>query len=149
MKLAVETERLLREGLATDALNKLRLHITTYKALELRKTQVSGVINNTDVDHRLQDKRKATDRAKYEYRKNRHLLRILGMPEDHSKFRRLEDRDCSAFAIVAAEFQLGDSNRLPSWIWGDFSYVMQVKDGDIRKFLDDSEYHAAYVGSHR
>ncbi|KAI1791116.1 hypothetical protein LXA43DRAFT_872705, partial [Ganoderma leucocontextum] len=138
LKTAVQTEQKLREGLAAEALDKLRLHLTTHKALELRRRQVSGVINNTNVDRRLTEKRVATDRAKYEYRKNRYLLRVLGMSDDHPKFKPLLDTDCFAFAITAAEFQLGDSHRKPSWIWGDFSYVVKVKEGDIRKFLDDS-----------
>ncbi|EJF55675.1 hypothetical protein DICSQDRAFT_184244 [Dichomitus squalens LYAD-421 SS1] len=151
MKVAVATERKLREGLAAEALDRLRLHLTTYKALQLRKTQVSGVINNTNVDQRIAEKREATDRAKYEYRKNRHLLRILGMPEDDAKFKPLKDSDCSAFVITDAERQRGDSHRLPSWIWGDFSYVLQVRNGDIRQFLDDSLKahwfrHGALVG---
>nr|VWO95310.1 Copper resistance-associated P-type ATPase [Ganoderma boninense] len=138
LKAAVDTERKLREGLAAEALDKLRLHLTTHKALEQRRRQVSGVVNNTDVDRRLTEKRLATDRAKYEYRKNRHLLRVLGMPDNHPKFKQLRDSDCYAFAITAAEHRLGDSHRLPSWIWGDFSYVVKVKDGDFRQFLDDS-----------
>ena len=140
MKVAVETETRLREGLAMEGLDRLRLHLTTYKALQLRKSQVSGVINNTDIDRRIDEKRIATDRAKYQYRKNRYLLRILGMHENHAKFKPLLDRDCYAFVITAAESRLGDSHRLPSWIWGDFGYIVKVKDGDIRNFLDDSEY---------
>ncbi|PIL28189.1 hypothetical protein GSI_09726 [Ganoderma sinense ZZ0214-1] len=138
MKMAVQTEWKLREGVANEALNKLRLHLTTYQALELRRRQVSGVIQNTEVDRRLCKKRLATDRAKHDYRKNRYLLRVLGMPEEHATFKVLEDRHCYAFAITAAEHRLGDSHRLPSWIWGDFSYVAEVQGGDIRKFLDDS-----------
>ncbi|KAI1784958.1 hypothetical protein LXA43DRAFT_900780 [Ganoderma leucocontextum] len=138
MKIPVATERKLREGLADEALNKLRLHLTTYQALEIRRRQVSGVINNTEVDRRLTEKRLATDRAKHDYRQNRYLLRVLGMPEDDAKLKPLEDRDCYAFAITAAEHRLGDSHRRPSWIWGDFSYVGQVQGGDIRRFLDDS-----------
>ena len=143
MKTAVETERRLREGLAAEALDRVRLHLTTHKALELRRREVSGVIKNTDFDRRLTEKRLATDRAKYEYRKNRYLLRVLGMPDDHPKYKPLLDTDCYAFAITAAEHQLGDSHRLPSWIWGDFSYVVKVKEGDIRKFLDDSKSPSA------
>ena len=139
MKIAVDTEKKLREGLATEGLDRLRLHLTTYKVLQLRKSQVSGVINNTDVDRRIGEKRIATDRAKYQYRKNRYLLRVLGMAENHAKFKPLLDTDCYAFVITAAESRLGDSHRLPSWIWGDFGYVVKVKDGDIRNFLDDSE----------
>ncbi|KAI1781959.1 hypothetical protein LXA43DRAFT_977822 [Ganoderma leucocontextum] len=138
MKMAVETERKLREGVANEALNKLRLHLTTYQALELRRRQVSGVIHNTEMDRRLSEKRLATDSAKHEYRKNRYLLRVLGMPEDDAIFKVLEDRHCYAFAITAAEHRLGDSHRLPSWIWGDFSYVAEVQGGDIRQFLDDT-----------
>ncbi|KAI1787177.1 hypothetical protein LXA43DRAFT_896623 [Ganoderma leucocontextum] len=138
MKTALDTERKLREGLAAEALDKLRLHLTTHQALELRRKQVSGVINNTEVDRRLADKRFATDRAKYAYRKHRHLLRVLGMAENDSKFKPLRDQDCYAFAITAAEHRLGDSHRLPSWIWGDFSYITKVANGDIRNFLDDS-----------
>ena len=135
----VVTERKLREGVANEALNKLRLHLTTYQALELRRKNVSGVIQNTEVDRRLSEKRLATDRAKHDYRENRYLLRVLGMPEDDATFKPLEDRHCYAFAITAAEHRIGDSHRLPSWIWGDFSYVAEVQGPDIRKFLDDSE----------
>ena len=61
------------------------------------------------------------------------------MPEDHLKFKPLLDTDCYTFTIMAAEFRIGNSNRAPSWIWGDFSYVVKVKDGDMHKFLNDSE----------
>ena len=138
MKIAIDTEKSLREGLAAEALDKLRFHLTTHQAVEYRRKNVSGVVNNTEVDRRLADKRLATDRAMYAYRKQRHLLRVLGMPEDDPKFKPLREQDCYAFAITAAEHRLGDSHRLPSWIWGDFSYVAKVKDGDIRNFLDDS-----------
>ena len=140
MKIAVETERRLREGLAAEALDKLRLHLTTYQVLTYRRRNVSGVINNNEVDRHLADKRLATDRAKYAYRKQRHMLRVLGIAEDDPKFKDLCDEDCYTFAITAAEHRLGDSHRLPSWVWGDFSYVATMKDGDIRNFLDDSKY---------
>ena len=146
MKMAVETERRLREGLAAEALDKLRLHLTTFQALTYRRRNVSGVINNTEVDRRLADKRLATDRAKYAYRKQRHMLRVLGMLEEDPKFKVLRDDDCYAFAITAAEHRLGDSHRLPSWVWGDFSYVAKVKDGDIRNFLDDSRLNISAPG---
>lgn len=147
MKMAVDTEKKLREGLAAEALDKLRLHLTTYLAVEQRRRNGSGVIHNTEIDNRLAEKRLAIERAKYMYRNQRHLLRVLGMPEDHAQFKHLLDEHCHAFAIIAEEFSRGDSHRLPSWIWGDFSYVAKVQDGDIRNFLDDSTSNSIRAGS--
>ena len=139
MKTTLKMERKLCKGLATEALDKLCLHLTMHKALEYRRQQVSGVINNTVVNKCLTKKRLTTDCAAYEYHKDRYLLRVLGMPEDHSKFKLLLDTNCYAFTVTTAEFRIGDSNQMPSWIWGDFSYIVKVKDGNIRKFLDNSE----------
>ena len=148
LKMAVDTEMKLREGLAAEALDKVRLHLTTYQALEQQRRNVLGVIQTTEIDHRLTDKQLTIDRAKYAYRKQRHLLRVLGMLEDHATFKPLLDENCYAFAIITKEHQRGDSHRLPSWIWGDFSYVAKVKDGDICNFLDDSTYSNRRICGH-
>ena len=103
MKTAVDTERKLCEGLAAEALDKLRLHLTTAMALEQGWQQISGVVENTEVDRRLMEKCITTDRAKYAYCHNRHLLCILGMEENDTKFKPLCDEDCYTIAITAEE----------------------------------------------
>ncbi|TBU31114.1 hypothetical protein BD311DRAFT_657411 [Dichomitus squalens] len=138
MRQAVQTELALREGQADEALDELRLHIATFESLEKRKRQGSGIRHNTVLDGRLQKKRQAQHRAKDRYRALRDIMLVLGMPNDHKKFRILNDEDLRAFTLTTVEQQLGDSYRLPSWIWGDFSFVNQVKAGEMRSFLEAS-----------
>lgn len=118
----VNFERELRRGQANEALDDLRLHLTTYLSLEDRKRQVSGVIRNTAWDRRLTKKTAAINSAKRQYREVRQILRLLGMPEDDEHLQPLEDKDCKPFVIVVEEQQHNDSKRKPTWIWGNFGY---------------------------
>ena len=139
MKQVVQTELALRQGQADEALDELRLHIATFEALEKRKRQGSGIRHNTAMDGRLEKKRAAQHRAKDRYRAIRDIMLILGMSPDDEKFRVLQDTDLRAFTLTTVEQQLGDSYMLPSWIWGDFSFMNQVKAGEMRAFLEASE----------
>ncbi|EIW51995.1 uncharacterized protein TRAVEDRAFT_136413 [Trametes versicolor FP-101664 SS1] len=133
----VNFERELRRGQANEALDDLRLHLTTYLSLEDRKRQVSGVIRNTAWDRRLTKKTAAINAAKKEYRQVRQTLRILGMPEDDEHLQPLEDKDCKPFVIVVEEQQHSDSKRKPTWIWGNFAYIDQIEPGEIKNYLED------------
>ena len=139
MTKAVETELALRQGQADEALDDLRLHIATYESLEQRKKEGSGVRHNTTMDRRLDNKRAAQHRARDRYRAVRDIMLILGMSQDDPKFKELRDSDLKAFTLTLVEQRLGDSYRLPSWIWGDFSFVNQVKKGEMRTFLEASK----------
>ena len=136
---AVRHERLLREGFARDALDDLRMHITTHASLVDRKKQHSGVVWNTGMDTRLARKQQAIDAAATQYRTLRNTLLDLGMDENDSEFRRLEDNDKKAFVIITEEQVLGDSRRKPSWIWGDFSFIGKSEDNAIKTFMLDSK----------
>ncbi|KAI0364498.1 hypothetical protein BV20DRAFT_1057147 [Pilatotrama ljubarskyi] len=131
----LKTERKLREGQANEALDNLRLHLTTHLSLNVRRTQGSGVVHNTQADRRLQAKRDAINEAKEQYRAARHRLIVLGMPETDQTFRVLQDSDCRAFVIVSEEQRAGDSYRDQSWIWGNFSFAHRLAEGDIKKFV--------------
>ena len=87
----------------------------------------------------MEGKKIAIDKAKAEYRAIREQLLLLGMPDDDPKFKPLRDEDCKAFVVVMEEVQRGDSRKVPSWIWGDFSFVGQVGDNDVKTFLVESE----------
>ncbi len=136
MKKLVETERSLRQGQAAEALNELRIHLSTHVALKFRKEERSGQNHNAPMDRRLDEKKEVITGAKYEYRKLRHTLRVLGMPENHKIFRPLRDEDAVAFKLFTSENVQGDSRRMPSWIWGDFSFVGKVAPGEVRTFLE-------------
>ncbi|TBU37940.1 hypothetical protein BD309DRAFT_1023232 [Dichomitus squalens] len=86
MKQAVEPELALREGQADEALEELRLHTATFESLEKRKRQGS-------VQHRAKDR----------YRSVRDFMLVLGLPNDHSKFRVLADEDLRASTLTTVE----------------------------------------------
>ncbi len=139
MDAAVKYERMIREGCANDALDDLRLHLTTYATMEDRRKHGSGVRFNTPMDKRMQKKKVAIAAAKARYRQTRATLLVLGMPEDDPKYKPLLDSDCKPFVLVIEEQRLGDSRRKPCWIWSDFSFVMKEDDVDVKEFLVDSE----------
>lgn len=138
MATPTQIERQLREGYATEALDELRLHLTTHATIAQRRKNGSGIIHKTAVDRRLRTKKEAINGAKHRYREHRALLRLLGMSEDDRTFRPLGDEDCKALIVVTEEERLGDSRRRPSWIWGTLSFVDMVKDGDLQAFLRES-----------
>ena len=132
---AVKYERALREGYATEALDDLRLHLTTHAGLKDRRQQASGVKSNTNWDRRLAAKIVAINSAKERYREERRMLLLLGMAEDDSNFKRLTESDCKAFAIIDEEQKLGDSRKRPSWIWGDFAFMDRTDEEGVKSFL--------------
>lgn len=140
MAQAVKYERQLREGFARDALDAVRLHITTHATLEDRRTHGSGTRFNTPMDKRLDKKKQVMDEAAHRYNAIRGVLLALGMPPDDKEFKPLARNDMKAFAIITEEQLLGDSTRRPSWIWGDFSFIGKEASGDIKSFMLDSEY---------
>ncbi|KAI0654518.1 hypothetical protein C8Q70DRAFT_1047971 [Cubamyces menziesii] len=133
-----QVERKLREGQANEALDSLRLHLTTHLSLAFRKQQGSGVIHNSAADRRLEAKRVAIDEAKAAYRAARVTLIVLGMSPEDDKYRELKDADCVAFKVVSEEARRGDSYRNQSWIWGDFSFAGRLETGDVQKFVLES-----------
>lgn len=139
MKDAVATERRLREGQANEALEDLRLHLTTQMSLAERKTQGSGTIHNAAMDRRIHGKRDTIERAKYAYRRARLAMIVLGMSKKDRTYRVLKDQDCKAFVIVDEEVRRGDSKLDPTWIWGDFTYMGKLDEGKIKIFVTNSE----------
>ncbi|KAM5534229.1 hypothetical protein V8D89_012136 [Ganoderma adspersum] len=135
MQQAIEYERSLHEGYATEVLDDLRMHLTTHATMKDRHAQVSGVRQNVKWDRRLAAKKTAINQAKERYRSARRMLLLLGMAEDNAKFKCLREVDCKAFTILDVERKLGDSKKLPSWIWGDFSFINQADADGIAKFL--------------
>lgn len=91
------------------------------------------------MEYRLDNKKAAINGAKTRYRAQREILLTLGMSQDDQEFQVLHDRDCRAFVELMEEQTLGDSRRDPSWIWGDFSYIEKVSDGDVSRFLRESK----------
>lgn len=139
---AVQYERMIREGCANDALDKLRIHLTTHATLQDRRKQGSGVEHNTKMDRRLSAKKAAVQAAKDRYRHTRDILLVLGMPADDPRFKELHDSDAKAFVLVTEEQRLGDSSRKVSWIWSDFSFIMKEDNLEVKEFLVDSESRA-------
>ncbi|EIW55155.1 uncharacterized protein TRAVEDRAFT_130935, partial [Trametes versicolor FP-101664 SS1] len=135
---AVKMERRLRGGEANEALEDLRLHLTTQMSLAERKTQGSGTIHNAAMDRRIHGKRDAIERAKFAYRRARVAMIVLGMPKNDPKYAVLHDADCKAFVIVDEEVRRGDSKLDPTWIWGDFTYMGKLDEGKIKIFVTNS-----------
>ncbi|KAI0691308.1 hypothetical protein C8T65DRAFT_587315 [Cerioporus squamosus] len=135
MSQAVKYKRQLREGFARDALDAVRVHITTHATLEDRRKQGSGMTYNTSMDKRLDKKKQAMESAAQRYNAIRTILLVLGMSPDNKEFQPLLRKDMKAFAIITEEQILGDSARRPSWIWGDFSFIGKETNGDIKMFM--------------
>lgn len=143
---AVTMERRLRGGEANEALEDLRLHLTTQMSLAERKTQGSGTIHNAAMDRRIHGKRDAIERAKFAYRRARVAMIVLGMPKNDPKYAVLHDADCKAFVIVDEEVRRGDSKLDPTWIWGDFTYMGKLDEGKIKIFVTNSESRGRTTG---
>lgn len=135
----VRIERAQREVQANEALDALRLHLTTYLALSVRKKEGTGIIHNTEADRRLREKRAVIDRWQDVYRKRRHVLLVLGMADDNSTYRPLLDEDCKPFTILVNETLSGDSYKLPTWIWGNFDYARKLSPGELKTFVGDGK----------
>ncbi|OJT08177.1 hypothetical protein TRAPUB_11843 [Trametes pubescens] len=131
----VKIERALREGQANEALDALRLHLTTYLALKVRKAEGSGVIHNTESDRRLQEKREVIEQWKATYREIRQVLLVLGMPDNNNIYQPLLDDDCKPFTILVSEDKIGKSYKVPTWIWGDFRYALKLPPGELKSFV--------------
>ncbi|TFK85198.1 hypothetical protein K466DRAFT_495221, partial [Polyporus arcularius HHB13444] len=138
MATATKYERMIREGCANEALDDLRLHLTTFATMEDRRKRGSGVRFNTPMDKRMTKKKMVIAAAKVRYRQIRNTLLVLGMPEDDPNFKPLLDTDCKPFVLVIEEQRLGDSRRKPCWIWSDFSFVLKEDDQGVKEFLMDS-----------
>ncbi len=149
MQDAVKIERKLREGQAQEALDSFKTHLMTYQSLKARKANVSGVVANTAQDRRAQGKTEAINKAKARYREVHSILRVLGMPEDHAKFKPLADADCK-FVILTVERKAQDSTRLPTWIWGDSRHIRRHPKGAIKDFMKhcESGVHNSVVTTH-
>ncbi|KAI0640393.1 hypothetical protein C8Q79DRAFT_921614 [Trametes meyenii] len=131
----VQIEWALRCGQANEALDTLRLHLTTHLAFEVRKTQGSSREHREWSDRRLEGKRVAINDAKARYRSLRKTLLVLGMPSKDPTYKELHDSDCKAFTLLVDETNKGDSYRLPTWIWGDFSFAKKLQPGEIKTFV--------------
>lgn len=143
----VRIKRAQREVQANEALDALRLHLTTYLALSVRKKEGTGIIHNTEADRRLQEKRAVIDRWQDVYRKRRHVLLVLGMADDNSTYRPLLDEDCKPFTILVNETLSGDSYKLPTWIWGNFDYARKLSPGELKTFVGDGKGVNTYTRS--
>lgn len=131
----VNIERALREVQANEALDALRLHLTTYLALKVRKTEGTGTIHNTESDRRLREKREVIDQWKEKYREIRQVLLVLGMPDDNETYQPLLEEDCKPFTILLSEDKVGKSYKIPTWIWGDFRYALKLPPGELKTFV--------------
>ncbi|KAI0649157.1 hypothetical protein C8Q79DRAFT_999013 [Trametes meyenii] len=134
----VRIERSMHEGQANEALDLLRLHLSTYLSLKVRRERANNATDTRKADGRLQEQKKVTDDAKECYRATRQLLLVLGMEADDPKYQVLRDEDCKPFVLFIGEQQLGDSYRLPTWIWGNFDFVERVSVEELKKFVKDS-----------
>ncbi|KAI9068138.1 hypothetical protein FKP32DRAFT_1609054 [Trametes sanguinea] len=135
MARALEIERRLREGQATDALNDLRAHLTALFSLQDLRQQGAGQQHGTRIKGYAATEVAVGRHARDEYRRVRHVLRILGMPDDHKVFRVLTDQDAKPFVVFSEQHRRGDSRRHPSWLWEDFSFIAGQTDHEVRAFM--------------
>ena len=139
MKAAADTELELLKGKANQALGELRVHLTTYQGLQDRKREVSGTVKTSAIDRRLNAKKVAINRSADKYRDIRIRLRLLGMPENDKELRPLKDTDVRPYPITAAETRIGDSHNTVSWLWGDFAFIGDITNENIKNFVLHSE----------
>lgn len=138
MKKAVDYERKLREGQANDALDTLRTHIAARYSLRDLRNAVKGPKHGKEVKSLADGQTKIGEAAKYEYRRLRVVLRLLGMPEDHPTYRPLEDADLNHFAIMSEQSTLGKNSKPESWLWSNFGFINKQDNQEVKSFFIQS-----------
>ncbi len=61
-------------------------------------------------------------------------VRSRGMDENDETFLPLRREDVKAFAMFTGEEQLGDSKKMPSWIWEKINFLSAQGDGKVREY---------------
>ncbi|OBZ77878.1 hypothetical protein A0H81_01585 [Grifola frondosa] len=140
LRAATALEMKFRKQEADDALDDTRTHLITAFSFKHQRCHVSGQIQNTRAIRKIRRKQQAVGRAADTYRRARRAMIALGLPEDDGRYRALKTTDVVPFVMYTEEEQLGDSRKVPSWIWGDFSFVENQSEGAIKNFLADGEY---------
>lgn len=135
MAAAVAIERKLREGQANDALNNLRTHIAARYSLRDLRHSAPGPKHGKEVRALARGEQKIGDSAKYEYRRVRVLLRVLGMSEDDEIYQPLREEDVTHFVVVEEQYNLGDGTVQESWLWRDFSFIHLQDNEEVTEFL--------------
>ncbi|KAI0063770.1 hypothetical protein BV25DRAFT_1767553, partial [Artomyces pyxidatus] len=143
LRKAVEAEMELRKGEANDALDDLRAQIiTNYGWRHEKKKNVKGVKRATKANRAIQLKQKAIDHAANRYRRARSCLISLGMDQKDPTYRVLRQHDKVSFNVFHTDDKPSSAkarnSKLPSWIWGDSSFVAKMGPGAVRNFCDEA-----------
>ncbi|KAF7796946.1 hypothetical protein EIP86_008132 [Pleurotus ostreatoroseus] len=134
LKGAIEVEKQLRKLQAQDALDDLRTLLITSYGLNADRKRLTGQKMTTRATHALKRKWMQIRVAAGKYRRVRIILVKLGMPEDDKEFLPLRREDVKAYIVLAGGEQLGDSTKLPSWIWEKLSYLRKQGNGKIQDY---------------
>lgn len=135
MEWAVMIELDLRKKSMESTLEELRmLLITSYGVnIEARRHQGQGKQGKRGRNSKARIWA-AVQEAARAYRRVRKLAVLLGMPENDHVFLPLTNNDVRPFTVMTADQKLGDSRKLPSWIWENINFVDKQNDEKIRGY---------------
>lgn len=134
MKAATEVENSLRKLQAEDALDELRTLLITSYGLNSDRRRLAGQKATTRALNALKRKWMQIRVAAGKYRRVRTIMVALGMNEDDETFMPLRREDVKAFAMFTGEEQLGDSKKMPSWIWEKINFLGAQGEGKVREY---------------
>ncbi|THG98302.1 hypothetical protein EW026_g3863 [Hermanssonia centrifuga] len=135
---AVVIEMELRKNKARGYLDDLRTHLITSYGLTAKKKEVRGQRRTTRAYGAIRRKWKTIQNSATAYRRARHALLALGMPESDRTFQLLKKQDIKAFTLFTADQQLGDSKKKTSWIWDDLSFINAQGDDGMKDYFEDA-----------
>lgn len=134
MKAATEVEFSLRKLQAEDALDELRTLLITSYGLNSDRRRLAGQKATTRALNALKRKWMQIRVAAGKYRRVRTIMLALGMDEKDGTFLPLRREDVKAFAMFTGEEQLGDSKKMPSWIWEKINFLSAQGEGKVREY---------------
>ena len=141
LQVLADTERRLRKGQASDALDKLRMSILTWNLhFEFKKLEVHGQQQNTRAQHLLKMLRKEIVTAAETYRRARDALLHLGMDENDATFRPLLDSELY-LKNTSKPAKLGDNRKEDPWFW----YAGRPDGISSSAWAIESKYNYVYL----
>ena len=141
MRQVSELEYDVRRATASGALGDVRAAIINREVIKIKRQDSQSKKVTERYDRRVRAASAEVANHVDHYRRHWIALEALGGVLDKSdpQLRRLNDGDVVKIDVSTADNILGQSKRVASWIWGDFSFVESVQDGRYQEFYDDGK----------
>lgn len=136
---AVKIENSLRRLQAADALDSLRMLLITSYGLNADRRKLAGQKHMTRALNALKRAWMQIRVKAGQYRRVRQILVKLGMAEDDNTLRPLRREDVKAFIVISGEEHLGDSKKMPSWIWENINFLDKGGEGKVQEYCIEGE----------